>query len=109
MIIKNINGIPDTPVNNVSIENGRQIIEIQARGGYRPRITNAKSGLPTTIRVKTNGTFDCSAGLTVPSLNYKTFLPSTGSTEIEIPAQGKGALLRGLCQMGMYDFRINFD
>ena len=49
------------PENNVSIVNGKQIIQIQARGGYQPRRSTAKAGLPTILRFSTSGTFYCSS------------------------------------------------
>ena len=55
--------------NNVSIVDGKQIIEITARGGYQPRNSVAKAGVPTIIRFATNGTFDCSSSIRIPSLN----------------------------------------
>lgn len=95
------------PVNNVSVVDGKQIIEINARGGYQPRKSVAKAGLPTIIRFKTGGTFDCSASVRIPVLNISKILPQTGVTDIEISPQA--ALLRGTCGMGMYPFEIDFQ
>lgn len=97
-----------TPSDNVKIENGKQIIEITAWGGYFPRQSVAKANLPTIIRLKTNKTFDCSAALVIPSLNVQRYLPQTGNTDIEIPAQKSNSSLRALCAMGMYYFEIKF-
>jgi plastocyanin domain-containing protein len=94
--------------NNVTVENGRQIVTISAKGGYLPRISEAKADMPTTLRVDTNGTFDCSASLNIPSMNYQKNLPATGVTDIEIPAQKAGSTFEGLCGMGMYKFQIAF-
>ncbi len=94
--------------NNVTVENGRQIVTISAKGGYLPRISEAKADMPTTLRVDTNGTFDCSASLNIPSMNYQKNLPATGVTDIEIPAQKAGSTFEGLCGMGMYRFEIAF-
>ncbi len=93
---------------DATIIDGKQIVEIQAKGGYSPRITTAKAGMPTTIKVKTAGTFDCSAALTIPSIGYSTHLPPSGITTIEIPAQNTNAKVQGICSMGMYSFTINF-
>jgi plastocyanin domain-containing protein len=60
--------------NNVSIVDGKQVIEILARGGYSPRKTVAKAGVPTILRVKTQNTYDCSSALVIPALNYRKFL-----------------------------------
>lgn len=96
-------------VNNVSVVDGKQIIEITARGGYFPRVTLAKANLPTIIKMATAGTFDCSSALVIPSLGYRRNLASSGVTEIEVPAQASGAKLQGLCSMGMYNFSVNFN
>ncbi len=95
-------------VNNVTVVDGKQIIEIDVKGGYSPRITTAKADIPTVIKMKTSGTFDCSSALTIPSLSYRTNLPQSGVTEIEVPAQKVGSNLQGICAMGMYNFAVNF-
>lgn len=96
-------------VNNVTIVDGRQIIEIKAKGGYSPKISNAKAGIDTVIRVSTSSTFDCSSALVIPSINYRVNLPQTGTIEIPVTMQKTGTKLQGLCAMGMYSFSINFD
>ncbi len=96
-------------VNNVSIVDGKQIITINAKGGYSPRVTTAKAGIPTVIKMNTQGTFDCSAALTIPSLGYRGFLPPAGETLIDVPPQQAGSKLQGLCSMGMYNFTVNFN
>jgi plastocyanin domain-containing protein len=95
------------PENNVSIVEGVQIVDLRARGGYQPRKSVAKAGVPTIIRFTTNGTFDCSTAVRIPSLNIARTLQTKGTTEIEIGAQQAG-LLRGSCGMGMYPFEIEF-
>ncbi|MBI5134123.1 MAG: hypothetical protein HZA81_01940 [Candidatus Taylorbacteria bacterium] len=93
---------------NVAMENGVQVIDIGAKGGYSPRKSQAASGVPTVLRLTTKGTFDCSAALTIPSIGYSGFLPRTGTTDIEVSAQAPGTTLRGLCSMGMYNFTVDF-
>lgn len=95
--------------NNVSIVDGKQVIAITAKGGYSPRVTNAKAGIPTVIKMDTRGTFDCSSALAIPSIGYQKNLPPSGETTIELPPQKAGTNMRGLCAMGMYNFSINFD
>lgn len=92
----------------VTIENGVQIIDISAKGGYYPRRVEAQAGVPTKIRVTTRGTFDCSAALTIPAIGYSGNLPLSGSTDIDVPPQEPGTTLRGLCSMGMYSFAVDF-
>lgn len=93
---------------NVSTEGDKQVIEIVAKGGYSPTATVAKANMPTILRVKTNGTYDCSTNLRIKSLSYSNNLPATGITDIEVPAQTDGATIAGLCSMGMYHFAVNF-
>ncbi len=93
--------------NNVSIVDGKQIIEINAKGGYQPRKSVAKAGIPTVIRFQTTGTFDCSASVRVPSLSISKMLPMTGTTDIDI-GSGKIGTLKGSCGMGMYPFEVEF-
>lgn len=98
----------ETAGNNVTIVNGKQIIEIKAKGGYLPRISTAKANMPTVLRFDTNGTFDCSSTVRVPSMNISKTLPQTGSTDIAIGAQPVGTF-SGTCGMGMYPFEIDFQ
>lgn len=96
-------------VDNVTMINGKQIITITAKGGYQPKNSNAKSNVPTILRIKTQGTFDCSSALVIPSIGYRKNLPPSTTTDIELPAQKAGTNLQGLCSMGMYNFLINFN
>ncbi len=95
--------------NNVSIIDKKQVITINAKGGYSPRMTTAKADMPTVIKVMTNGTFDCSAALTIPSLKYRANLSPSGETSVEVPPQKSGTTLQGLCAMGMYNFSVKFN
>ena len=99
---------PTEQANNVSVVDGKQIVEIGVKGGYSPQQSVAKAGMPTILRMKTNGTFDCSSGLRIPSISYSQNLPASGATDIEIPAQKTGATLEGVCVMGMYHFQVAF-
>ncbi len=95
--------------NNVSIVDGKQIITINAKGGYAPRKTSAKADVSTVIKMDTKGTFDCSSALVIPSLGYRKNLPPAGETLIDLPPQKAGSKLQGLCAMGMYSFSIEFN
>jgi plastocyanin domain-containing protein len=92
-----------------TIVDGKQYVDITARGGYWPREIKAKSGVPTILRVATKGTFDCSAYLVIPTIGYRNSLPQTGVTEIPIPPQQAGSTFVGTCSMGMYSFAIKFE
>lgn len=93
---------------NVSERGGKQVISVTAKGGYAPRFSSARAGVPSVLRVETRGTFDCSSALSIPSLRYRAYLPPSGVTEIEVPPQKAGSVLQGLCAMGMYSFAIEF-
>ncbi len=92
---------------NVSIIDGKQIIEIRARGGYQPRISVAKANVPTVVRFVTSTTFDCSSFVRFPSMGIVKTLPPTGTTDVDIGSQNAKTLL-GSCGMGMYPFQIDF-
>ncbi len=97
-----------SPVNNVSIVDGKQIITLRAKSGYQPSKSIAQAGLPTVIRFDTNGTFDCSSSVRIPSLNITRALPQTGTTDIDIGTP-ESTVLQGTCGMGMYPFEIDFQ
>lgn len=94
---------------NVAVVDGKQVIQITAKGGYAPRVTVAKANTPTVINVQTNGTYDCSSSLSIPSVGFRKILPASGMTQIEIPPQKSGATVKGVCAMGMYSFAVNFN
>jgi plastocyanin domain-containing protein len=95
-------------VDNSVIKDGVQYITITAHGGYSPRSSFAKAGIPTSLVVKTNGTYDCSASLAIHSLKYQKMLPNTGETVIDAGIPKAGDILQGVCGMGMYSFAITF-
>jgi len=95
------------PADNVSIVDGKQIIEINAKGGYQPRKSIAKSNIPTIIRFNTNNTFDCSSFVVIPSMSVRKYLPQSGSADIDIGTKDTGRLI-GSCGMGMYPFEVEF-
>lgn len=87
---------------------GKQLISITAKAGFKPNAFTAEGNKSTTLRVTTKNTFDCSSSITIPSLGISKTLPMTGVTDIELPAQAAGTKLLGTCSMGMYSFTINF-
>jgi len=92
-----------------TMENGVQVIDIAAKGGYSPRVITAKAGVPSVIRVETSGTFDCSASLVIPKLSYQKSLQPSGTEEISISSEQAQGTMQGLCSMGMYNFQIRFQ
>lgn len=100
---------PQEPANVVEMVDGTQVINVTAKGGYSPRIIQAKANTPTVLKMSTKGTFDCSAAFTIPELKVNKFLPASGVSEFPIPPQVPGEEIKGLCSMGMYSFTIKFQ
>lgn len=97
-----------TTIRNVDVIEGKQVVRIQAKGGYQPRRSIAKADIATIVRFDTNGTFDCSSSVRIPSLNISKNLLPSGSTDIELGVV-KAGVLQGSCGMGMYPFEIDFQ
>ncbi len=108
--LKSSNSTPAATDGNsgVSIQDGVQVIDLRAKGGYSPNSIEAKAGVPTELHVTTQGTFDCSASLVIPELGYNNILEPTGVAKITIAANKAVGTLEGTCGMGMYDFEIAF-
>ena len=113
LIIQRINFVQKTQApavtssaSNVSIRDGRQIVEINAKDGYTPKVSTVKAGMPTVLRFNTKGTFDCSSQVSIPSMNISQALPPSGITEVALGTLEEG-VLQGMCGMGMYPFQIN--
>ena len=100
--------IIEQTANNVSVIDGKQIIVLKAKGGFSPVHSIAEAGIPTILRVETNGTFDCSSVIRIPDMNISKNLPLSGITDIDIGAQKIGTF-QGTCGMGMYPFDIKFE
>ena len=112
-LVMNITDSEDTtPVapagSNVSVVDGKQIIDLRAKGGYTPKVTVAKAGMPTILRVSTNGTFDCSSAIRISSLRVSQTLPMNGTTDIALGTLEPG-VIQGNCSMGMYPFQIKVE
>ncbi len=99
--------VPTSITSNVTMEGEKQVVTIDAKGGYLPEVSAAKAGVPTIVRFNTTGTFDCSAQVRIPSRDVSQVLPQTGTTDIDIGVNQKGPL-EGSCGMGMYPFAIEF-
>jgi plastocyanin domain-containing protein len=95
-------------VRNVTESEGKQYIDIQAKGGYAPRVSIAKAGMPTILRLRTESTFDCSSQVRIPSLNVSQSLSPFGVTEVDLGVLKPG-ILQGACSMGMYSFEIRAE
>jgi plastocyanin domain-containing protein len=98
---------PAAPTAAVSTE-GKQVFEIVVKEGYQPSEITAKAGVPVILKMKTQGTFDCSNVFTIPKLGLRMQLQPTGEALIEIPAQKAGDSVYGVCGMGMDTLVIKF-
>ena len=96
-------------IQNVEIRDGIQYVTIDAKAGYSPKVSSAKTGIPTKLIMRTNGTYDCSASLVIRSIGYQKILSQTGEEIIDIGTPKAGQPLQGVCGMGMYNFLINFS
>ena len=91
---------------NVTMEDGKQVVLISAKGGYDPRTSVVKPGVPTVLRFETDGTFDCTSMIRIPSLKVNQTLPATGTTDVPVGEIAAGTPLTGTCGMGMYRFEV---
>lgn len=106
-VLKNIqNGNSET--GEAIVQDGVQVVNVFAKNGYSPSIITAKADTPTILRISTNNTYDCSAALNIPALSYSKFLPTSGSSDVQILPQKAGTEILGSCSMGMYGFKIVF-
>lgn len=94
---------------NVEIRDDVQYVTITAKGGYSPRITQVKGGLPTKLVMRTNDTYDCSLSLVVRSVGFRKMLQSTGEEVIDLGIPKSGEKIWGVCGMGMYNFQIKVN
>lgn len=108
-ISSNTNPKKNNSGESVTTEGDVQIITISAKGGYSPKTVSASADKETILRFSTQNSFDCSTAVTIPELGYNSNLPPTGTTEVKIPKAKATGSLTGVCTMGMYSFRINFN
>lgn len=98
-----------TQSQNVEMRDGVQYVTVTAKGGYSPRVSQIKGGLPTKLVVKTDGTYDCSASLVIRSAGFQKILQPTGEEIIDLGIPKSGEKVQGICGMGMYNFAVNFN
>lgn len=94
---------------NTEVQDGVQYVNITAKGGYSPRSSQVKAGIPTKLVVKTDGTYDCSSSLVVGSVGFQKILQPTGEEIIDLGTPKAGDKVQGVCGMGMYNFTVNFN
>ena len=88
---------------------GKQIIEITASGGYYPESVDAKAGIQSILRIKSDNAYGCERAFRIPALGVSETLPINGFTDIALGSQQKGTTILGTCSMGMYTFNIFFN
>ncbi len=94
---------------NVMLKDGVQYVTILARGGYSPKLSVAQANVPTKLIIKTDGTYDCSAAVTIRSIGYKKILPPVGEEVVDLGTRTSGEEILGNCVMGMYGFTLRFE
>jgi plastocyanin domain-containing protein len=101
------NTVTEEPIKKLMDTTGKQVIELVAKDGFTPRKSVAVAGKPAILRINTEGTFDCSSTVRIPSMNIVEQLPISGITDIDLGTPQAGTL-NGTCGMGMYPFEIEF-
>lgn len=96
-------------LSSITAQAGDQVITIAAKGGYSPKQSIAKAGVPTKLKIQTKGTYDCSTSLIIKSLNFQKLLPATGEVIVDAGVPAAGSSIVGICGMGMYSFVVNFN
>jgi uncharacterized protein len=90
----------DTSV--VSVVDGKQTVTITARtGAYSPDSVKVKSGMPTTLVVRSVGAQGCVRSFVIPDRDVSQVLPTKGDTTIDLGVLQPGTLPFA-CGMGMY-------
>jgi plastocyanin domain-containing protein len=93
---------------NAIIDNNQQTIKLTAKNGFSPKATLAKADTPTTLKVSTENTFDCSSVINISEFNISKTLPSSGVTDLIIPPQTSGKTITGFCSSSLNTFLITF-
>ncbi len=101
--------VSNQALQNVEVRDGIQYVTIEAKGGYSPKVSTAKAGIPTKLIIKTDGTYDCSSSLVIRSIGFQKVLPQTGEEVVDVGTPEAGTPLQGTCSMGMYNFVVNFS
>jgi sulfite exporter TauE/SafE len=85
-----------------STVDGQQTVVITARAdSYSPDHVQARSGVPTTLIVKSDGVQGCIRSFTIPDRDVQKILPPQGETRIDLGVLKPGRVDYA-CGMGMY-------
>lgn len=66
---------------------GKQQITITAGQGYNPKVTVAKAGIPTEIKIQGRNAYGCESAVRIPELSYSKNLDPKGSDIVQVPEQ----------------------
>jgi sulfite exporter TauE/SafE len=81
---------------------GEQTVVITAvASAYSPQNVQVRSGVPTTLVVRSDGAEGCIRSFTIPDRNVQKVLPANGETRFDLGALQPGRLDYA-CGMGMY-------
>ena len=90
--------VPDATL----LPDGGQAVDITVHNSsYQPNRINARAGVPTVLRLRTDNTRGCTRAFVIPSLDVEKVLPETGDTVIDVGVLAAGTL-KYTCGMGMY-------
>lgn len=97
-------GFSEAPADTTaaSTVEGQQTVVITARtGSYSPENVQVRSGVPTTLVVKSDGAQGCVRSFLIPDRGVEKILPTKGETKIDLGVLQPGRLDYS-CGMGMY-------
>lgn len=94
------------PTVNKTIVQKQEVTITVSNNGYSADATTLKVNTPVKIKLVTNNTFSCARSFTIPAMNIRQVLPTTGTTEITLTPTRTGRLSY-TCSMGMYSGSFN--
>jgi uncharacterized protein len=101
---------PTEPTALPNVATGEVILQIDVQNsGYSPDTLHAPANVPIRLNMVTQNTHSCAVAFVIPELGIEKLLPSSGTTELNVPPQPQGKVMRFSCSMGMYTGQIIFD
>lgn len=92
----------ESPTTNATVTvSGQEVVITAASGGYTPENVQVRSGVPTTLIVRSDGAAGCVRSFIIPSRDDERVLPVNGDTRIDLGTLQPGSLDYS-CGMGMY-------
>lgn len=81
---------------------GTQQVVIEVRSdGYTPSRLSVRSGIPTTLVLRSRDNIGCTSAIVFPDLGVEKYLPENGDTVVDVGPLSPGRH-RFACGMGMY-------